>query len=459
MSAGWNETHGAILLDLAARLNRAGIRWFVLRGYQGLPWHNPSKDVDLMVEPGAVRQARGLLLEAFRAGGMQRFDAAVFGRIHCFWGVDPDRRRAIHIDLVEGYVSRGLEVFPFGELYRHVTDYHGLPVLDDRMNGMMLLVYKLFGYRHPKLKPAYRRQIRQAAQQDPQWFRQTLDRIAGAKLGGRLWALIRADRFDAVLALAPALSRALERYAWKTQPVKTALAVPAFWVQKADRILLRYRKYARTVAVVGPDGAGKTTFLEALAGEMNFYYRNDPEDGRFHLYHFRPGVLPNLGALGERAGLMRQDTDFARPHRSRPAGPLSSLGRIAYYTADYLLGWQLQVRRDVQYDRYSVFDRYSYDWLVDPLRSRLNLPRQVRRFFVALTPQPGLVFCLEADPDTIYARKQELPPAEIRRQGEEYRALAEEQPGRFVRLDARQTPEQLARAAASRLLARYMEPL
>ena len=210
---------------------------------------------------------------------------------------------------------------------------------------------------------------------------------------------------------------------------------------------------------MAPDGTGKTTFLEALLKELNFYYVNDENDNRFHVYHFRPSILPNLGAVGEKTGVMKQDTDFTNPHRSKPANPFSSLIRISYYTLDYIIGWQKCVRNDVHYDRYSVFDRYSYDFIVDPMRTKLNLPESVRKFFVKLTPQPKIVFCLDASPDVIYKRKQELSLEEITRQISEYRKLANTDTERFKVINAEQTPEEMAREAAAIVIGRYTEKL
>ena len=147
------------------------------------------------------------------------------------------------------------------------------------------------------------------------------------------------------------------------------------------------------------------------------------------------------------------------PHRSKPANPFSSLIRISYYTLDYIIGWQKCVRNDVHYDRYSVFDRYSYDFIVDPRRTKLNLPESIRTFFVKLTPQPGIVFVLNAKPETVYARKQELPLEEIERQSEMYKKVAESNKKRFVMIDAEQKPEEMAEQAIHYILNKYTEKI
>lgn len=455
----WDERHGIVLLNIISELKKNDIKWFILRGYIGLPNRNPSKDVDILIEPGKIKLAQNLLKQAYKEAGLQFFYPSVFGHAHCYVGMSINNTFSIHIDLIEGYISKGFEVITFDELYEHIVDYNGLNVLDDLMNGVMLLVYKIFGYNHAKLKPAYQDDIFAAQQKYPQEFEKILMRIAGNRLGRRICSLIRDKKFDDVITLEPEFTRALKKYTFCVRPGKTILYSLDFLWQKVERIVLRYKKYAKTFAVIAPDGTGKTTFLDTLLKELNFYYINDETDQRFHVYHFRPSILPNLGAVGEKAGVMKQDTDFTNPHRSKPANPLSSLIRIAYYTLDYIVGWQKCVRNDVQYDRYTVFDRYSYDFIVDPLRTKLNLPRSVRKIFVTLTPQPGIVFYLDADPNIIYTRKQELSLDEIKRQVVEYRKLMKTNPKRFVMINAEQTPEEMAQEAIFYLLNRYTEKI
>lgn len=455
----WDYRHGKILDSFLNKLNVKGIRWFILRGYKGLPNNNPSKDVDIMVEIGKEKEARELLKEVFLESGLKYFYPVVYGHAHCYLGMDNESHFAIHIDLIEGYVSKGFEVFTFEELWNHVVDYNGLNVLDDFMNGIMLLVYKIFGYHHAKLKPEYKQDILKAQQRYPEDFKRTLVEITGTSLGLRLYNLISQGDFESVIELEPEFTKALKSYTFKQRPVKTISYTWEFLSQKVNRIVFNYRKYAKTFAVLAPDGTGKTTFLNALLDEMNFYYVNDSNDHRFHVYHFRPELFPNLGAAGEKAGIMKQDKDFTSPHRSKPANPVSSLARIAYYTCDYIIGWMKCVRNDVHYDRYSVFDRYSYDFIIDPRRTKLELPKVVRKFFVALTPQPKVVFVLTADPNVIYARKKELTFEEITRQVGEYRELAASNPKKFVLLDAENTPSEMAKQATEILLSKYTTEL
>lgn len=455
----WDERHGKILVEFLKALDDNEIRYFIIRGYEGLPARNPSKDVDIMVETGKGKKAEFVLKQIYQSNDITYLHSDCFGHIHCYVGMNVINNLSIHIDLVEGYISKGFEVFTFDDLYQHVIQYNGMNVLDDLMNGIMLVVYKIFGYHQAKLKPAYQTDIFKAQQQSPDEFKCILNKIAGTELGSELCNLIANKDFDAVVALEPEFTRALKKYTFKVRPLNTIKYSFEFLSQKIARIIFNYKKHAKTFAVIAPDGTGKTTFLEALLDELNFYYVNSPEDNRFHVYHFRPSILPNLGAVGEKAGVMKQDTDFTNPHRSKPANPLSSLFRISYYTLDYIIGWLKCVRNDVHYDRYTVFDRYSYDFIVDPKRTKLNLPECVRKFFVRLTPKPKIVFCLNARPEVVYARKQELSLDEIKRQSELYKKVAESDKKRFVIIDAEQMPDKMANQAVYYILNKYTEKL
>ena len=450
----WNKTCENIFAKFVEKLNSEKIRYFVLRNYKGLPEVNTSKDVDIIVEPGYLKKSRNILLETYKEEGMNHYYEVQFGHVHCFHGMEAPKQNGIHIDLIEGYFAKGYEVYSFKELYKNAIKYKGFYVLDEFMNGMMLLIYKQFGYRKPVLKEEYRNEIRETYEKYPEEFEKELARITNKSLADTIIEYIKANDFDAVLSINKKFTRSLRRYVSKKKPFKTIGCSLQFFFQKIWRVVIAYRKYKRVIAIIAPDGAGKTTFIDELKKQLDNYYVADENDERFHLYHFRPEIFKNLGEVGEKMGMMEQDKDFTTPHRSDAANPVSSFFRISYYTMDYILGWQKCIRKDVHYDKYSIFDRYSYDFIVDPVRTKLKLPRWTRRFFVRLTPQPQIVFVLCADPKTIYERKQELEFEEIDRQMKEYIKLADKRK-RFYKIDAEKPADEMADEAMEIILDKY----
>ena len=450
----WNKICEEIFTELIKKLNSENIRYFVLRNYKGLPEVNEAKDIDLVVEPAKAKYAQELLKKIFKNNGLEYYDDARFDKMLCMHGMSIKNNTGIHIDIIGGYRVKGYEIYTFDELYSHVVEYKDFYVLDEFFDGVMLLVYKIFGYKNPILKDEYREEISECLKTYEDDFRREIHKLFGIGLGNKIAHLIENGNFDGLVSIQKEFTKALKKYARKQSFVKTIGGRIAFLWQKIDRVVIRYRKHKRVFAVLGCDGSGKSTFIDETIKQMNKYYVNDENDNRFHVYHFRPEIIPNLGEVGEKAKVSEQDKDFEKPHRNKPANPISSFFRIAYYTFDYIFGWQKCVRRDVHYDRYSVFDRYSYDFIVDPERSRLRLPRWMRRFFVRLTPQPGVVFILIANADTIYSRKQELDKVEIERQLEEYKKLGEKHK-RFHFINAERSPKEIAGEASEIILNFY----
>lgn len=454
----WNEACANIFTDCVEKFNENKIKYFILRNHQGLPENNTSKDVDIIVEPKVIQKCKELLLEAYKENGIENVYEVRFGRVHCIHGMSVDNKIGIHIDLIDGYFAKGYEVYDFEELYKHVITYKNFYVLDDFMNGIMLLIYKQFGYKKPTLKDEYRKEIRETYEKYPEEFEKEIARVTSKKLAKELVEYIKDDDFDQVLSKTKVFSKQLRRYVSRKKPLKTLRNSTVFFFQKVWRILFAYRKYARVVAVIAPDGAGKTTFIEEFVKELDYYYVNSPDVPRMHIYHFRPTMLPNLGEIGEKAGVMEQDKNFTDPHRLPAANTMSSLVRISYYTFDYVFGFMKCVRSDVHYDRHILFDRYSYDFIADPKRSRIGLPLGIRKFFVRLTPQPKIVYVLDASADTIYARKQELERKVIADLLEVYRDLAKSHK-RFKTIDAEQTPEKMATDAVRIFINEYTKKI
>ena len=447
----WNSVCANIFTDCIEKLNENNIRYFILRNYEGLPEQNSSKDVDIIVEPKKIKEAKEVLLDVYKQNGIERVYKVRFGNVHCIHGMSIRQRIGIHIDLIAGYFAKGYEVYKFDALYMHTKNFRGL---NEFYNGIMIYIYKQFGYKKPVLKEEYREEIYKTYEKYPEEFERELSKLTNEDFANKTINKIKEKDFDGIIEDSKELTKKLRKYVRRKRPFRTLRFSVSFFFQKLWRILFAYRYHARVCAVVAPDGAGKSTFIDEIVKQLDYYYVNSPDAPRMHVYHFRPTMLPNLGEVGEKAHVMKQDKNFTDPHRLKPANPISSFFRIAYYTFDYIFGYMKCIRQDVHYDRHVLFDRYSYDFIVDPRRSRLNLPKWIRRFFVFLTPSPKIVYMLDASEDVIYQRKQELPKEMIKELLEGYRELAKKKK-RFKVLDAEQTPEKIAEDAVKIFLERF----
>lgn len=453
----WSKRHAKILSEYFQELEKSNIRFFIIRNYEGLPDKNTSKDVDIILKYGTVKAAERILKDVFKRNGLFYYYRVVIEESYLCRAISEKGDFAIHIDLMNGYINRGVELFTFEELYSQTIDYNGFRVLNELYNGVMLFIYKQFGYKKPILKDSYKDTIYHCWLHYPE-FSSILEKMLGKNTYSKVSECIKQKDFDGMLAYSPMVSKQLRKYSNCSSFIINQYRRMRFVIQKVNRIVFQYRKYEKSFSVMAPDGTGKTTFLTQLLNRLAFLYVDAPNNtGRFHLYHFRPSLFPNLGEVGEKARIMKQDTDFTNPHRAKPAGLVSSLIRITYYWMDYVLGWMYYTRRDVQYDLYTVYDRYSYDLLVDPRRTRLKLPYWVRRCFVACMPHPKINFFLKASPDVIIKRKAELTHDEIIRQVSAYERLSVRK--NVITIDANRCMDEMIDEALPHLLSAYWEKL
>lgn len=448
----WEARHASIFNSLVRRLNETNVRYFILRNYEGLPDVNDSKDIDIIVEPGSYKYAAKSMYEALKENGVPNYYVVKYERVRCWLGMDVDADFSIHIDLIEGYLNKGFELFKFSDLYAQTHAYKNFRVLDDAMDIAMLLLYKVIAAK--QLKHSYRNKISSEYPLQKEKVDNILKNVLGEKLASWVSRELVQENYDAVCAMAHDISKVSKRRAFFKRPVYTCCNIFKFFTEKAYRIGWCPNKYKKFFAVEAPDGTGKTTFIDGLNVKLAEMFVTDIE--KMHVYHFRPTILPNLGAVGEKAtaGKIKQDTDFTNPHRNPPANPISSFVRMTYYWLDYLIGCSICLRKDVQFDKFSIFDRYIYDFIVDPKRSRINLPLWLRKLYTRLVAQPHFVFILLCDAQTIYRRKQELTLEEIDRQLKVFNGLAESGK-RFMKLDATQTPDAIVKDALKILINKY----
>jgi thymidylate kinase len=195
------------------------------------------------------------------------------------------------------------------------------------------------------------------------------------------------------------------------------------------------------VAVLGPDGSGKSTVIENMQAALAMGFRRT---ARFHL---RPQWLRGTSA-GEAV-----NTD---PHGQAPRGVLASVAKLIFFWADFAIGYWVRVRPLLVRSTLVIFDRYYSDLLIDPRRFRYSGPRWLARLVGALIPMPDLMLILDAPAEVLRARKQEVSAEETARQVQTYREFAGSKAarGRAALVNAAAPVDEVVHACAEEVLTR-----
>mgnify|MGYP003393198367 CR=1 FL=1 len=202
----------------------------------------------------------------------------------------------------------------------------------------------------------------------------------------------------------------------------------------ATKILATARRVKRvlnpdgvSVAFLGPDGAGKSSVIEALPSKLNSVFPRAKELG------FAPGLL---------SFIRRGRQSASEPHGLKPRSLLISLARVAYWMLYYILG-RIALRFTLARSTLVLYDRHFVDILVDQKRYRYGGPLWLLRLAWRCIPKPDLIILLDAPAEVLQARKQEVPMEVSARQRQAYLALVQTLPnGRIV--DTSQRPEHVA---------------
>jgi len=214
-----------------------------------------------------------------------------------------------------------------------------------------------------------------------------------------------------------------------------------------------------TVALVGPDGAGKTTVARLLQAELPLparsLYMGVSADSSGTLLPTRRVVRTlkrRLGSPPDTAGPPDVSTRDAAPvaRRARAFSTARSLVRLANLLADewyrQLIAWS-HLRRGfvVVFDRHYFADFFHYD--VEGANGR-PLDRRIHGFVLArLYPRPDLVIYLDAGAETLLARKGEGTLEALDRRRRDYLDLARAVE-RFAVVDAARPLDEVVRDVA-----------
>ena len=179
------------------------------------------------------------------------------------------------------------------------------------------------------------------------------------------------------------------------------------------------------VAFLGTDGVGKSTVITRIERDLAPAFIDTKR------YHRRP--LASARRWRKQSHLNQKGGGEHNAHAQSPRNLAVSLAKLGFWWADYMfLGYIGDIFPRLVRGTLVLLDRYYHDLLVYPKRYRYGGPLRLARFVGQLIPKPHLVILLDAPPEVIQSRRQEVPFEETARQREAYLKVVENLPNSHV---------------------------
>ena len=397
------------LKEFFDQLGKSQIKYCVLRNYESLPHNLNDSDLDILVKKPHVEAFYEILFavtEAFHGQVIVKYGeltprVCLCGKSENWWG--------IQIDIHEGILPfKSFPTIDADFILKRSKYYKDICVADDYDAAIVAFLKEILNNRSCQEK--YFSAAQTAYKKNKDLYSIQLKNSFGCEFASSMADILNKTFSERRIAELADLGRnnLCRGFGNRFQ----------VWKEQLNKFYRFFSPPGFSVAIMGCDGAGKTTVIDQIKLPLNNAVHNE-----LYYEHMRPNLIPNIAQL---LGKKKADGPTTDPHGSQPSGLAGSLLRLTYYSFDYIAGYWLKIYpAKVRKSCIWLFDRYYYDYLVDPYRARLSLPEWLIKLVGTVVPAPNLILRLGADPATIHSRKPELSIEEVQRQIERLREFCD----------------------------------
>jgi thymidylate kinase len=437
------------LTELFELYQTNNINYCLLRNYETLPDYMNSSDIDILVYRKDRKINKNIISNIcnkhnfiiyYHYSDEQHDQFYLYQRI--------PGKFFLKIDFVFESELYGVKLIEGNEILKAKKPYKNFYIANDsyRFLDKWLYVYLL----NARLPEKYHQEFRQIVLREMETISNVLNGIIGKEEGKNLLNTISKNGFNGL----PRVNR-IKRFIIL---LRCAVKDPLFHFWHIPRFFYCRLKYSffphgEFISVSGPDGSGKTTVLELALKDLKKAFQM----GEKNLFHFRPSLFPRIAEIGRKTRVITSiDENYQNPHRAKTSNFIGSIFRLVYYSLDYILGYFTRVRPKLVRRELVIFDRYFYDMIADPERSRISLPFWLLKLFSYFIPSPKSSFFIYAEPKKIMERKQELTQEKIRMLNERYIKVTECNKNIF-RINNNEEPQKAAEEIVETVIKRRAE--
>ena len=424
----------SLLATVFEECAQADISYCLLRGYEALLSGAIDGDVDLLVAPDQFGRMQGLL-EQLGFVVLSRWGQAPH---HFFIGYDENSDSWIKLDIVTelayGRPIPSLRTELAAQCLNNRVRRGPVFVLAAEDELLTLLLHCLLD--KGAVEPAYQARLAQLAREISGNL-YIADQVARCFPPTTTWyhikQAIQRGEWEQLLQLRGTVAHQLARRAPLRTRVRRSIAPGLRFLDRRTRAL---RSRGLTVALLAPDGAGKTTLARSLG--RTFYLPTR------YIY-----MGTNLESSTITLPTTRWLRKASRGRRQPLVRALSALNTLVEQVLRYRVG-AYHCRRG----RLVVFDRYADGVLTTGQRGGLH--KRLRGWVIRkLCPPPDMVVYLDAPAEVLYERKQEHSPGFLEQQRQRYLQLLQNVPQTVI-VDVQREPDQIRRHVAALIWRRYV---
>jgi thymidylate kinase len=389
-----------ILKRLFKSLNKYSIQYAVMRNYDSLPDTLDGSDLDIIVSKLYLSKFFRILNDVIESS-----NCYIFGKTEL-----PSFTK---VYILSNKILLNENITAFCIDINHGFNYKGIDLLCDG-NDWPIIVYNDICCFEPKFACFIGtiKNILNNSEMNHKYLPSSIDYISSLddsqySLFNNNIIFLRLLRFILINYQINSFSCILLNFVLKfTNFIKSPISIYRYFLYIINKFQRFTEPSGLMITFCGVDGSGKSTVIKHVSKILSKSSHND-----LHNYHLRPFILPHL-SIGSNNNSSPQNN--IHPHSLPPSFFLISILRILYITLDYLLGYWIKLRKLIcRSPAVIIFDRYSFDLLIDPKRFRINLPDSILKLFYFVTPKPTINFILHCNHNIVLERKKELSVNEI----------------------------------------------